>query len=446
MKHVAILVPGIMGSELQWQGEVIWPGPVSQLWLPYGKMTELLEEDLVATDIIRDVLISSQYSTLIEDLNTCEFREEDSPPTLVVVPYDWRKDNRQAARKLADCIDQTVLLHKGAAEISIVAHSMGGLISRYYLESGDFLTRIGMKAVRQLITLGTPHRGSPIALSAARGEEKRLWLNGDQVLQIVRDTRYPSVYQLLPPKGEPFAWNRDRGAQYDPIDIYDPAVAKSLGLVPANLQTAMTFHDKLDHTKRPSHVRYFTFAGTRQTMVSHVLVRKDGAIYHVDKVEPEDAGDGTVPSWSGTLTGIQGRPVGGEHGTIYQNDDLRRTLAGLLGKQGVLAASAAPVEIAIRERVCHPGDNIHIALTFPSGSNSLDGELRIERAIFDDRQRLTGFATPVSHIITYSGLTAENLSITLEAPTRQGVYRVAFYRRGENILSGEDELFVQGNG
>lgn len=445
MKHVAVLVPGLMGSELQYQGEVIWPGPVSQLWLPYGKMAELLQEDLVATDVIRDVLISSQYSTLIEDLNTCEFREEDNPPTLVVFPYDWRKDNRQAAGKLADRIDQTVAQHNGSAEISIVAHSMGGLISRYYLESGDFSTRPGMKAVRQLITLGTPHRGSPIALSAARGEEKQLWLNGDQVLQIVRDTRYPAVYQLLPPKGEPFAWNRDRIAQYDPIDIYDPAVARGLGLVQANLQAAMTFHGKLDHTKRPSHVRYFTFVGTRQTMVSHVLVRKDGATYHVDKVEPEDAGDGTVPSWSGTLTGLQGRPVGGEHGTIYQNDDLRRTLAGLLGKQGVLAASAAPVEIAIRERVCHPSDSIHIALTFPSGSNSLDGELRVERAVFDDQQRLTRFATPVSHIIKYSGLTAEKLSITLEAPTRQGVYRIAFYRTGEDTLSGEDELFVQGN-
>lgn len=446
MKPVVVLVPGLMGSQLQYKGEVIWPGPVRQLWLPYGKMAELLHEDLVATDVIRDVLISSQYSTLIDDLNTCEFREDDDPPTLVVFPYDWRKDNVQAALNLADLIDQTVAKHNGTADIFLVAHSMGGLISRYYLESGDFAARPGMKAVHHLITLGTPHRGSPIALSAARGEEKQLWLNPDQVLKIVSDTRYPSVYQLLPPKGEPFAWNRDGLAQYDPIDIYDPAVAKGLGLVQANLQSAMAFHAKLDYTKRPAHVRYFAFVGTRQTMVSHVLVRKDGATYHVDKVEPEDAGDGTVPTWSGTLTGLQGRPVGGEHGTIYQNDDLRRTLAGLLGKQGVLAASAAPIEIAIRERVCHPGDSIHIALTFPSGSESLDGELRVERALFDAQQKLTGFAAPASHIIKYSGLTAEKLSLTLEAPALPGVYRLAFYHAGAQELSGSDELFVQGNG
>lgn len=445
MTPVVVLVPGLMGSQLQYQGDVIWPGPVRQLWLPYGKMAELLQEDLVATDVIRDVLISSQYSTLIEDLNTCGFREDDDPPTLIVFPYDWRKDNAQAAGKLADLLDGTVAAHNGTADIFLVAHSMGGLISRYYLESGDYAARPGLKAVRQLITLGTPHRGSPIALSAARGEEKQLWLNADQVLKIVSDPRYPSVYQLLPPKGEPFAWNRDGLAQYDPVDIYDPAVAKGLGLVPANLQAATAFHAKLDHTKRPAHVRYFAFVGTRQTMVSHVLLRKDGAIYHMDKVEPEDAGDGTVPAWSATLTGLQGRPVGGEHGTIYKNDDLRRTLAGLLGKQGVLAAAAAPVEIAIRERVCHPGDGIHVALTFPSGSESLDGELRVERALFDARQQLTGFAAPASHIIKYAGLTAEKLGLTLDAPALPGVYRLAFYHAGEQHLAGSDELFVQGN-
>lgn len=445
MKQVAVLVPGLMGSQLAYNGEVIWPGPVGQLWLPYGKMAELLHEDLVATDIIRDVLISSQYSTLIEDLATCAFRETDDPPTLLLFPYDWRKDNRQAARLLADLIDRTVNQHGGQAELSIVAHSMGGLISRYYLESGEFANRPGMKAIRQLITLGTPHRGSPIALSAARGQEKRLWLNADQVLKIVSDPRYPSIYQLLPPKGEPFAWNRDSKAQYEPIDIYDPPVAKGLGLVEANLQSAMSFQAKLNHANRPTHVRYFTFVGTRQTMVSHVLMRKDGATYHVDKVEPEDAGDGTVPAWSGTLTGLQGRPVGGEHGTIYQNDDLRRTLAGLLGKQGVLAAAAAPIEVAIRERVCHPNDSVHLALTFPSGSKGLNGELRVERAIFDDQQKFKEFSTPASHVLKYSGLAAEKLSIILDAPTRPGIYRIAFYHAGEQNPAGEDELFVQGD-
>ena len=117
MTPVVVLVPGLMGSQLQYQGEVIWPGPVRQLWLPYGKMAELLQEDLVATDVIRDVLISSQYSTLIEDLNTCGFREDDDPPTLIVFPYDWRKDNAQAAG-LVESLDCSRLKHMVAAHLS----------------------------------------------------------------------------------------------------------------------------------------------------------------------------------------------------------------------------------------------------------------------------------------------------------------------------------------
>src|SRR3712207_7538424 len=50
--------------------------------------------------------------------------------------------------------------HHGDAEVSLVAHSMGGLISRYYLESGRFNDRPGFRAVRRLITMGTPHRGA----------------------------------------------------------------------------------------------------------------------------------------------------------------------------------------------------------------------------------------------------------------------------------------------
>lgn len=42
----------------------------------------------------------------------------------------------------------------------LLAHSYGGLLSRWYIEqSGDFEDR---RDVRKLITMGTPHRGSPV--------------------------------------------------------------------------------------------------------------------------------------------------------------------------------------------------------------------------------------------------------------------------------------------
>ena len=370
MTQVVIVVPGIMGSVLCLDSEVIWPGSVASLVLPYRKMPELMREDLRATDVIRAFSISEQYGALIRDLATCGFRETDTPPTLFVCPYDWRKDNRLAAAILADRIDQAVTLHSPGTEVSLVAHSMGGLISRYYLESGEFSRRSGFATVRRLITLGTPHRGAPLALTAALGMEKRLFLSEDQVLQVASDPRYPALYQLLPPLGEPFAWDEQGQAEYRDIDIYSGEVARALGLVEANLEAARTFYARLDVAKRPPHVRYFFFVGTRQTTSATILLRKVRSRYRARTVELEDAGDGTVPAWSAGITGIQSRPV---EGASTARSTRMMTCAGLwpryLGKAGVLAAVPEHVEVSVRERVSNPEDLVHVALTFASGIN-----------------------------------------------------------------------------
>ncbi|HEY0251076.1 MAG TPA: alpha/beta fold hydrolase [Kofleriaceae bacterium] len=65
----------------------------------------------------------------------------------------------ERARMLVDAIDKL-----GHAKIDLVAHSMGGLDARYAL------THFGLASkVRSLVTVGTPHRGSPIADLATEG-------------------------------------------------------------------------------------------------------------------------------------------------------------------------------------------------------------------------------------------------------------------------------------
>ncbi len=54
-------------------------------------------------------------------------------------PYDWRRDNRVAAHQLERFINQHLPLWRDAsgaknAKVILIAHSMGGLVSRYYLE------------------------------------------------------------------------------------------------------------------------------------------------------------------------------------------------------------------------------------------------------------------------------------------------------------------------
>ena len=133
----------------------------------------MIREDLVATDCIRTFSVTDQYQTLINDLLACGFNEEKQ--TLIVCAYDWRKDNVQSANVLAGHIDAAVTRYGANSEISLIAHSMGGLISRYYLESGKFNERRGFGNVRRLITLGTPHTGAARALPMVLGTEKQLF-------------------------------------------------------------------------------------------------------------------------------------------------------------------------------------------------------------------------------------------------------------------------------
>jgi len=442
MSRVVVLLPGIMGSELRLDQELIWPGSAASLIFPFKKMKELLDPNLVATDIIRSFSISTQYQALVDDLFAWKFQENQD---LFTCPYDWRKRNEDAAAVLAQRIDEVFAAKGKDAEITIVAHSMGGLVARYYLESGQFKAHKGFPAVRSLITLATPHRGAPLALTAAMGMEKRLFLSAEQVQQLANDPRYPALYQLLPSPHEPFAWDETSGQEFSPLDIYDDAIAIKLGLATENMAAAKAFRAALDKGKPPDGVRYFYFGGTRQVTTAHVYVRPAAAASKVRKIDVEDAGDGTVPVWSSGLgIGVQWQPVGGEHGTIYKNDDLRRTLARLLGYTGTLAAAAIEkVEVAVRDQVTEPGEPVHVALTFAGGVSKVQGRIRLERAQINGAGAVTAYAPfGKDYPISYEGLNAEKLGVTFDAPDIRGIYKVLFESVAGEAL-GADDLFVQ---
>ncbi|HUI79796.1 MAG TPA: hypothetical protein VLY24_17845 [Bryobacteraceae bacterium] len=442
-QQAAILVPGIMGSELYRGTQLIWPGPPGSLVFKYKLMEQLLNPELETGDIIRSFSFSEQYRSLIDDLGRCDFSENRD--TLSVCAYDWRKKNEAAAEVLAKKIEGLTQRHRGDLEVTIIAHSMGGLIGRYYLESGLFTKREGFDRVRRLITLGTPHRGAPLALTAAMGMEKRLFLSSDQVMQLVNKTDFPALYQLLPPRDEYFAWD-DRGmeSEFPPFAVYQSAA--DLRLNPDNLQAALDFRSKLPSPPNPpQNVRYFFFAGTRMPTLAHVRITK-GADKHLTalKEELDDAGDGTVPTWSGGFPGIQGRFVGGEHGTIYKDRGLLRTLATLLGKKGVLAAETPKVQVAVRDKVVEPRDSAHVALTFPAAVRSVTGNLLLQEVVADAEGNLVKFGEVVeSYPIRYEGLGAEKLGLMFSAPSAPGIYRIGYAESGEIATESADDFFVQ---
>ena len=439
--RVAVLLPGVMGSRLERDGKAVWPGSVLDLLRHFSddEFEALRDPAVIATDVIRRYFLSTQYQSLIDDLERFGFREAGEPPSLYPFPYDWRQSVEHAADALADRLDGIFEGHAGDLELVLVGHSMGGLVARHYLESGSFEERPAYGVVRLLVCLGTPHRGAPEALPVALGHEGRLWLTREQAARLAADPRYPSAYQLLPHHGEPFAWSEDPGAQLTPLDIYDEPLTTLLGLVPANLAAAARLQASL---RGPvAGVRYFCFSGTRQATASLVHVRKlSPTSVRVRAVEPEDSGDGTVPDWSSRLPGVQGLAVGGEHATLYRNSELRRALGTLLGATEVLAPASFPaIEVALRDRFVGPGAEVRGLLSFPP-SSFLRGELRLERALSPDAAAFEPAGEP--HGIQYRGLHAETLGIVFDAPARPGFYRAGFYPAGSNEPAGTDELFV----
>jgi pimeloyl-ACP methyl ester carboxylesterase len=113
----------------------------------------------------------------------------------LIVVYDWRLDDL-IKRIRSDYADPEL-------KVDIVAHSMGGLATRYYLrysttdvlDSNDFpMSDQGATRVRKIILLGTPNPGSVSGLD----EFLQGFRIGLRRIQTETFTTMPSASQLFP--------------------------------------------------------------------------------------------------------------------------------------------------------------------------------------------------------------------------------------------------------
>ena len=149
------------------------------------------------------------YDNLMEALIAAGYREDsllEAKPTLFTFPYDWRADNNITAGLLKEKI-QRVKEISGRDKVDIIAHSMGGLVARSYIEGNDYQNDID-----QVVFLGTPHLGSPesyLKYEGAEFVEKWDWFkkyffqieaafNGYLDLTDYIRVQVPAVEQLLP--------------------------------------------------------------------------------------------------------------------------------------------------------------------------------------------------------------------------------------------------------
>ena len=109
--------------------------------------------------------------------STLDFLDRVAPGANYVYAWDWRRSPEQALAGL-DALVDTVRAQNGGRKVAILAHSFGGLVTRWYI---DDLTR-AQKVERALI-VGTPSWGSPKALfPLATGQETPAFSGLDALL------------------------------------------------------------------------------------------------------------------------------------------------------------------------------------------------------------------------------------------------------------------------
>lgn len=181
-----IIIPGLMGTTLvNAQGEEVWPKSASNLaFSTFDDLAMEENDDIVPGKLLDGLFGIDFYGALISTLEKAGRYEKGKLKTPVVskskrryyvLLYDWRKTNIDSVRKLHELIEQIRLDYKDPAlKVDIIAHSNGGLISRYYLQYGPQTEQSrknpkewqeGDQRIRRIAMLGTPNLGSIISVS-----------------------------------------------------------------------------------------------------------------------------------------------------------------------------------------------------------------------------------------------------------------------------------------
>ncbi|UTW59450.1 hypothetical protein KFE96_03850 [Kordiimonas sp. SCSIO 12603] len=252
-RNPVIVIPGILGSKLKdiRDDQVVWGAFVSgaadpqkdeglkRITAPYiypdGSLTNwshvepngALEE--IKLQLLGIPLKIKAYAQIIEALSIGGYREkqigdandeiyDDTHYTAFQFDYDWRLSNAENSKRLFRFI-QSVREHTARiyetrygiedadVKVDIVAHSMGGLLTRFMLRYGEqglpedgsapILDWSGSLGVERVILIGTPNAGSVHALTELVNGKNFGWPFLPFYNQGVLGS-FASLYQLLP--------------------------------------------------------------------------------------------------------------------------------------------------------------------------------------------------------------------------------------------------------
>jgi pSer/pThr/pTyr-binding forkhead associated (FHA) protein len=311
-RRPVVLIPGFMGSELRRGSLVLWPNYPYLLSNPAAIMPD--SGPVEVSGVIHETVVVPHFIKIDAYNRLSQFLEKSLGYRLGVdlleFPYDWRQDNRQTAQQLATTI-RTWRERMGHGPVTIIAHSMGGLVTRYYLDQLG-----GKEHVERFVAIGTPHFGSPRGMPPVlHGPGAAPFgLASEKIRTLLLSA--PSVYQVFP--RYPCVFDR-RG---EPLDVF----ADESWLAPeyrAILRAAAEFFAALSPQPRVPTLCIF---GYGQPTTSRVIVDRRETGWEMLRYEITPTGDETVPEESAILEGSDLHPVRQRHGALFTDPDVQRRL------------------------------------------------------------------------------------------------------------------------
>jgi hypothetical protein len=328
-KNPVIIIPGIASSYLNensYDNKEVWlnllkmsfsgdDNYLDELALDDIGQPDLTQSVLLPKDIFRKISGKDFFDGLINELKNNGYVENEN---LFVFPYDWRLDIRDSVNNpyspllttLKDKIDK-VLIQTGTERVDIIAHSMGGLLSKYYIE------HYGQGKVDKFIDIATPHLGSPSSIKTLMyGDDIGIKIGGISLLNFQEikkvSQNFPSIYQLLPSKDYFSDFLPDYNYYVFDINDFDgdgvtgrlsydqtKDFMKNTGRNHLILNSATNIHDDIDNVNPTDYgVKTYNIVGCGTPTL--------GKIFALGKQTDKDpqydiayiSGDGTVPERS----------------------------------------------------------------------------------------------------------------------------------------------------
>jgi pimeloyl-ACP methyl ester carboxylesterase len=380
--------------------------------------------------------------------------------------YDWRDPCEESAHKYLESVITRAKEESGHPQVHILAHSMGGLVARSYIQGDKF-----HDDVDRLVTAGTPHLGASVTYPLWEGGELSggkkplnlyLWYlqaldkNWNRVDFIRKE--FPSLGQMLP--------------------IYDYLVdaTNNSTIFYKNQKSQNEFLEKLKEKKDllKRKIALSLIVGTGEDTLEKIPVLpypegdgkwRDGIPEPLDSFEDSNRGDGTVTVKSATGDGElteEITTIESEHGKLLESGE--KTILNQLKVQAkfplifktlhyFLLSVRGPVEAEIydpegkivsetqkdipdsRFNRLEDGENSLVFSDFPLDIEGQDK--KILKVVFTGKERGT-FKTAFWHLTEN-----DELSIVEEECSIKTGVKIIYEISLENTSSGEPRISVE---